>query len=315
MLAAIERTWRPFAEKKAAEYEARKTDWHSARAKSLRRKLSEHLESCGSGAVILRCARAYTAMPSKCGKDCLCERCASWRAKQLGKKAKLAVAVAYKQEVERWQREGKQRGKHPRVLLVTLTVRHSGSLDEDVGRLKQGWATWRAWLHKRLGRSVPFMVTTECTLGTRRDGHVHMHVVMVAPYFDWSDAHAAWKRATDGYGQNFDVSDTGATPRRAAEYVTKRNLAQASQRAAIYAAKRADIAGLSEEGEVFGRWLASIYGRRRVHTSQGWWVDRVSVCPCCGYPYEVVTFLRDASEVPSFVRRLSSVYGIPPPDE
>jgi len=184
----------------------------------------------------------------------------------------------------------------PKLVLLTLTIRHSGDVTLDRARIAEAWVRWRAWLWRRLG-APPFARVWEFTDGRDGKGHVHLHIATVWPWVDFSELHAAWSRATRGEGTHVDV---GTGPKRA-----KHSAPLSSKTVAAYLAKYATKGSVSENPALLCAWVRASTGRRKVTTSRRLCPPREAAgCWHCWYPAWRVAWVTHAGP-PTDAQRLA----------
>lgn len=200
------------AEHPAVKSEAeRRERWYQSRADALRRPYTLRAADCEVPGVApwveLMCEAEGTVrmVPARCGLGRWCASCVKRKRGAWFKRVARGLGDRHREELGRWNREGRQRGRRPDVTLVTLTVRHTGDLRADRARINRGWRRLRAWLHERDGRALPYVLAWELTEGADELGHVHAHVAAVWPWRDLRALDAEWRRATEGEGVNVDV--------------------------------------------------------------------------------------------------------------
>lgn len=163
-----------------------------------------------------------------------------------------------------WRARGSPKGGQPRAVLLTLTVAHSGDVGRDRADLGRGWKRFYDHLRAAVGGAFPFLLTWEVTEGADGLGHVHAHVVMLAPFFDWSEAASAWRRACP---RSTHVNMRSTNAKAAAIYVSK------------YVTKGVQVGEM--RGALAGHVLASTYGKRKVTTSRHFWRPVSGRGPSC----------------------------------
>jgi hypothetical protein len=152
-------------------------------------------------------------------------------------------------------------------VLVTLTVRHSGDIAADRKALADGWRRFYKAYNRRFG-AFPYVGTYELTAGTDGLGHIHIHIVALWPYRDWSLLSSLWRAGCPESSHiNFKA---GENLTRAAHYLSK------------YISKGVQTDDFSPE--LRARVLAGTYGTRWLMTSVRFWVPFEPVCPCCKQP-------------------------------
>lgn len=212
---------------------------------------------------------------------------------------------------------------------LTLTLPHSGDISRDVAAMPKGWRIFWKLLrqHLQLDRGLTkaqvaqlvYVRVIEITTGSKKDGHVHMHVYLITPYLHRALLQVLWARAIEACGYELNARSK-PTPLaevlaqqmeewRRAELqrllVTRRNgepLAEVPNpvldiRQCYSGVEEEIIKYLVKDAErdksgvlVFNEdFLARVYegteGARMVQTSRGFWVPmNVKHCACakCG---------------------------------
>lgn len=257
----------------AAERAGRDGRWHAARAAAMRRGWTRGVRSCGER-VVAGCGCGGRIAMERCGVPWACEACARRVYARTHARVRRAVGAIAAAAHARTRAAARGRGRVPpgqrwQARMVTLTVRHSGSVSADVRRLARAWARWRAWVRARAGAAPAYVRVVEVTPGADGAGHAHYHVVIAMPYVDFAAARAAWARAV---GQDDAQVDFGrASAASAAGYIAK------------YAAKGAMSRG-AWSPELAARIIDALYGRRKVVFSRRIGGVERETCACghCG---------------------------------
>lgn len=150
------------------------------------------------------------------------------------------------------------------MYLVTLTIGHSGDVGRDRAELWEGWRAWKKWLDGHVGEAYPYAAVWEVTPGTDAKGHVHCHVAMVLPFFDWEASRAAWAEACP---RSKNVDYQRSTAQRASKYLAK------------YMTKGVQVATMP--GALAGELLSAWYGKRKVSASTHFWRPLEERGPSC----------------------------------
>jgi hypothetical protein len=233
------------------------------RVAALQRPYASKLAKCGSVGRITKCGcrgrrdvRWHT-----CRQHLACESCRARRAKRMG--ARLSEALHAMAE------------RHPtnKLVLITLTLRHSGDIAADRARLAAGWRAFYKRLHALVGR-YEYVGVWEVTAGDDGLGHIHAHVVASWPWLDWSELADMWRRSCP---ESTRISFVAArrdrqptTPKSAANYLSK-YVAKGVQTADFSPELRADV-------------IAAAYNTRWLFSSRGVWIPFQPLCPDCGQP-------------------------------
>jgi hypothetical protein len=153
------------------------------------------------------------------------------------------------------------------VVLITITLRHSGDVAADRKALADGWRRFYLAYRRRFG-AFPYVGTHEVTPGDDGLGHPHAHIVALWPWRDWGKLNALWRACCPQSEQiNFRAS---RTVKYAARYVSK------------YVSKGVQEAAFTPE--LRARILAGTYGTRWVFSSVRFWAPFEPACRCCGEP-------------------------------
>ena len=272
-LRALDAAWRPLARHRAEALRAKGTRWHNRRANALGRSLQKRTAECGSTDVVVRCRCEDRRVPVLCGVRFICGRCRERHRKRMEARLVRSLGEQVRGAWDAWHKLGRPALGKPMVLLTTLTVRHSGDPRADMARLTLAWKRWRSWLHSRVGVCA-FVRVTEVTPGRDELGHVHQHVVLVAPFFDWKEANRAWVRATEGASNHLDFLKVSS--RHAAQYAAK------------YSSKGIGYVSLFTP-ELAASSMDALYARRMVTASQGFWIRRDCACKRCGEKRRLVS--------------------------
>ena len=268
-LGAIDAQLAPWRAARAAKLAARGAAlapmggrWHRARARGARRTVVERTEKCGTfDTAELHChgCGLVHRVVHRCRVAWACERCRKRYWRTWSHRLRNALATELAEAAYTWRRQGRPRKRAPKLVLLTLTIRHSGDVELDRTRIAEAWPRWRAWLWRRVG-APPFARVWEFTDGKDGKGHVHLHVATVWPWLDFSELHKAWSRATRGEGTHVDVG-TGKDKGKHRRPVS-------SKHAASYLAKYATKGSKSDDPELLCAWVRASTGRRRVTTSR-----------------------------------------------
>lgn len=225
--------------------------------------------ACGRRSRPVRCGCGVAALPVGCDQIALCEQCRrrAWRRWRRKLTRSLSAHVAAARGA--WSREGR-RGMMPGAYMITLTVKHSGSLELDHGTLREGWrALCRVASAERWWSA--YAMVYEVTEG--RDGmggHVHAHVVVVSRWLPYDRMHDVWRSTTGSSVIDMQAPRGSAKSGAAANYIAK------------YVTKGVQVTEVT--GQKAGELIVFARGKRRVSTSRGFWVRDTDRRPCgvCG---------------------------------
>lgn len=256
----------------AAMREARdhvRATYAARRVAALARPVAKTMERCSTAGVLVECK-----CPGKrpvwygCRQHWTCAVCRRQRTRRLRARLRKGIearwAEARAAELPGW------RTQH-RLVLITMSVRHTGDLAADKRSISDGWRRFYKSMHAEHGKHH-YSWVWEVTPGEDQLGHVHAHVAVIWPYIDWHDVRAKWDAACPESEHFSLVAST--TPRRASKYLSK------------YLSKGVDTADFTPE--MRARVVAAFYGARTVNTSAHFWLP-VSSCLCgnCKAPVQV----------------------------
>lgn len=217
----LARQYRRRAARAGARHNERQRQWYLVRARALERGFVERAADCCDvwiATLTMMCLGCGVVQerPVRCGLRAWCGTCASVYRMRARDRMQRGLQTALDAEMTRWRREGARAGCRPVITLVTLTVKHSGSLAADRHTITRGWQRLRAWLwHLDEGRALPFVLAWELTPGRDGLGHVHAHVAAIWPWRDLRAIDAEWQRVTHGAGVTVDVTQGRKGTRRA----------------------------------------------------------------------------------------------------
>lgn len=225
------------------------------RARRMENSYESRLEGCSRAGVVVKCGcpgrravRYYT-----CRQHLLCSACRKSRSRRMRARIWAGLDAAF------------QRERRLKVVLVTITVRHSGCVETDRKNLAAGWRRFYKAYWRRF-RGFAYVGTHEVTAGWDGFGHPHAHIVALWPWRDWGELRQMWLRACPQSEQiHFRAS---RTVKHAARYVSK------------YVSKGVQTDDFSPE--LRARVLAGTYGTRWVFSSVRFWAPFEPLCPCCG---------------------------------
>lgn len=246
-----------------------KARYATARAGALARPLRRKVERCGRHGKAVKCGCPGRREPALfgCRQWWFCPDCRKRRGKRLSRRLADSLGGHLDGMRRRWA--GYQH-KAPIIHLITLTVEHSGDLRRDHDEIALGWRGLYLHLKHELGRDIAYALVWEVTPGRDQLGHVHAHVAMVAPWFDYGDARGAWLRACPRSMQISFVPEAkgSRTPRMAAKYLGK-YLSKGVEHGRFDEVVRAQVA-------------AAFYNQRSVTTSHRFFLAWQPCCPQCG---------------------------------
>jgi hypothetical protein len=230
------------------------------------RRLGEEYErgGCESRGVAVKCGcpRWRGVRWYACRQHLVCARCRIARSKRLT--AKIATSI------------GRRFAESPRgtlIVMMTVSVAHSGDVAEDRRELALSWERFRKSFHERWG-AFAFVGTFEVTPGRDGLGHVHAHMLCLWPRGkpgsgtagDWRLERELWLQASPT-SRRVDFSASNS-PREAAGYVAK------------YVAK--GVSSAEFDTVLAAKVCAGMYGKRWLLSSRRFFVSYSPVCSCCG---------------------------------
>lgn len=155
------------------------------------------------------------------------------------------------------------------MYMVTLTVRHTGSLEADRATLHAGWRALARVAGAERWWSA-YALTYEITPGRDGLGHVHAHAAVVAQWLPYDRIHEVWRAATGSAVINVSAPSRSKKSSAAGAYLAK------------YVTKGVQLEEFT--GQKAGEVLVATYGVRRVTTSRRFWSrdDGPRLCGVCG---------------------------------
>jgi hypothetical protein len=283
----------------------------TARATSVLEDRSDRVASCCTTGMTLSCKCGPRRVAVGCGQRWLCDVCRARCYAMIRRAALRAWRARWSEQYRRWQRAGRPRGAAWRYYFLRLSVRHSGNVATDRELIVDAWTKCRNWINREIGRRhpyyrrrsrsgklvvgvrFPYQLTWEATAGADGLGHVHAHVIVLWPWFDWSGLDEQWREATDGESNHVRIESVRAgsvdgkhTRRRGTE---RDRAADAVLAAADYVAKYASKGVTLEtfDGDLAGATLAAFYCKRVVSTSYGFHVAEECRCRECGCTFDI----------------------------
>jgi len=297
--AQVDAGFRPYAKLIARRYwrrfERTGSNWHKVRAKTMRLKLGARRDDCQAGNAFLtrtcECGTQAAALP--CGLWKICDRCSGQRRAKLRRRYQATLA--------QWSGRGNWR-----VYLWTFSVRHSGDVDRDLYNLAGIRETMlRYWFRplakQSQGRKPQHFSVIEWTKGKDGLPHVHCHVPIWCPRFNYSDAQAVFaercQQQFDTTQQNFAMgtpaaSDRGSGARAYREQTDKIGSYVAKHTLSRYVSK---IASDSPDDDMLGQLIGQTHNRKLVQSGRKQLLPDGAVpppCPCCAKPVDWVALSR-----------------------
>jgi hypothetical protein len=287
--------------------------YSSARADALSQTRMARASTCGARHMTLRCRCGPMETATDCGQPWLCDRCRRRYYGRTRRRTVAAVSAHVAEAAATWAAGPRIPGTEPRLVMVTLSVRHSGQAGRDRERIVRGWKRLRTWIHSRIGR-FPFVMLWEVTDGAlarlsvgpdeedwhppmaateaASGPHVHCHILALWPYFDWAPMAAHWKECIGDPGARAPFVTTGVhgpdgkRVRGPDGKPVRLDAKVVAKYAAKYATKGVQLGVTSPEtaAEVVSAW----YGKRRITVSLGFWRKREPCCERCKATWRVV---------------------------
>jgi len=246
------------------------------RHRSLTRPIGPRVAACGSVAKRARCGCGTRWVAMTCRQHLLCGPCLAARSRRLGRRIQEGLLAAQAQYRAALCTRGAQRW---RVVLLTLTVRHTGDIEADRAALMAGWRGLYKAMHRRAWGRFPYVGVIEVTPGRDGLGHVHAHVAAVWPWRDWSMVAKLWRQSCP-QSTRINIQQARSTS-GAAKYLGK-YLSKGTQDANFTPELRASV-------------VAGLYNTRQVFTSVRFWVAWVPCCQKCQAPVRLlVVIVKDA---------------------
>lgn len=270
LLADVEHHWAVRARTLASvPGEGNRARYAANRAAAIRRPLQRKLDRCGRHGSRVKCGCPGRREPAwyGCRSWWFCGDCRARRGRRMARRLTDSLTGRLVEHRARWRGDPR---KAPIIHLVTLTVQHSGDLVRDREDLALGWRGLYLDLKADLGDAMAYALVWEVTPGRDGLGHVHAHVALIAPWFDYGDARRAWLRACPRSQRISFVPDAkrARTPRMAAQYLAK-YLSKGVEHRSFDEFLRAQVA-------------AAFYNQRSVTTSHRFLVAWTPCCPQCG---------------------------------
>jgi hypothetical protein len=240
-----------------------------------------------------------------CGQRWLCEDCRARYYQAIRRVSLRSWRTRWRERHEQWRVAGRQRGSAWRYYFVRLSVAHSGDVGADRERILRGWTEAREWIWRAIGRehpyyldvnastgkrkqgaSFPFQLTWEATAGEDGLGHVHAHVIVLWPWFDWEGLHRVWVQATGHHSNHVRIESVRAGASKRTEHARAADdVLAVADYVAKYASKGVSLDTF--DGALAGRTLAAFYCKRVVSASRGFLFYEACRCRECGCAFDL----------------------------
>jgi len=236
-------------------------DYALRRAAALGRPYRSRLAGCGTKGIRVKCGcKGWRGMrPYTCRQHLMCDLCRKSRARRLGMRIRSGLEAAL---------TGRDRGDM--LVLLTLTIEHSGDIEKDRADLAAGWRKFYLACRRRWG-TCPYVGVWEVTPGDDGQGHVHAHVAVVWPWRDWSLCSRLWRESCPRSTRISFVArrrdGRESTPKSVANYLGK------------YLSKGMEAQDFTPE--LRARVVCGLYNTRFVFTSRRFWQAFEPRCCAC----------------------------------
>lgn len=252
-----------------------------------------HQPSTPDGNVGERSVLAPARAKFCCRQHLVCERCLKKRARKLRARMAAGLDKALTDARELWRVNGCPTGGRPQIVLLTLTIAHSGDVARDREELAQGWREFYRRLHRR-GWNGPYCGAWEATSGRDKLGHVHLHVAIVWPFIPWGVVRELWL-ASCPRSKSIDIASGGKSKGKIQARRDGRptNAWSAAKYIGKYISKGIALASMGDE--LAADIVAATYNKRTVLTSRKFWVPwHEACCARCGVqPFAERVFYMD----------------------
>lgn len=255
---------------------SRSAEWAEHRAQAMALPRADLVATCGTRFRTVACRCGRREIPVGCDQTLLCRRCSAKHWKRWRKRVTRSLDGHVRAARGAWASGGRP-GKLPGVYLITLTVKHSGSIASDREHLARSWrrltkvATAEGWWGA-------YVMVYEVTPGKDGQGHVHIHLAAVSSWVPYDRLHAEWRRIAGAVVLDVSPPKSGSTRvSRAADYISK------------YVTKGVEPQVFT--GQKAGELLVAMRGKRKVTTSLDFWRpdrDRETRCRTCHCKHRAV---------------------------
>jgi hypothetical protein len=306
------RDWCPEAAPRLRVVLSRACEWAQHRAQAMRMRRADVVDACGKRWRSVECGCGTRDTRVMCEQPQLCDECRRKHAMVWRKRIVAGLQSGLSKERSRYWRTPRyrRRGMIPGIYLITLTGPHSGDLASDrdamgkAVRVLLKHAQWRGWWRT-------YALTWEATNGTDGLGHLHCHLAVISGWVPYTTSQVesndaeAWcpaRRKVDAKGRvRYERKTAMAKKRRGLFEVWRAALPgalvldvrppgnekdpafSAGNYLAKYVTKGVEPSEFS--GTKAGELLVAFAGRRKVSTSEGFWIPPITACECCGEDY------------------------------
>ena len=181
--------WEARARTYRRTHDHRRARYAERRAAALARPVVATMARCSTAGVLVACAcPGQRPVWYGCRQHWTCAVCRRQRTRRLRARLRKGIEARWSEarasELPGW------RTQH-RLVLMTISARHTGDLDADRRTISDGWRRFYKSMHEKYGRHH-YSWVWEVTPGEDGLGHVHAHVAVIWPFIDWSDVRARW---------------------------------------------------------------------------------------------------------------------------
>ena len=284
----------------------RSAEWAAHRAQAMRMRRADVADACGKRFRSVECGCGSRDALVRCEQPQLCGTCRrihamSWRKRIVaGMERGLRDARSLYWRTPRYRR----RGMVPGIYLITLTGPHSGEFSTD--RDAMGKAVRKLLKHAHAeGWWSTYALTWEATNGDDGLGHLHVHIAVISSWVPYTGGQVesndplAWApHRCDSPGDRcrhrsrrqrglFEVWRSALPGALVLDVKPPGQSSDAAFSAGSYLAKYVTKGVEASEftGQKAGELLVAFRSRRKVSTSEGFWIPPITECECCGEEY------------------------------
>lgn len=291
--------------------------WHKQRAQG-QRDYFKKLRRCGTeffGLGCLDCGHREN-IGNKCDKYLLCPVCRSHRIKKYRARA-INVFGNFERYAQKTGRlRGKRRGGRYTKKLLTLTVPHVGDTAQRIKLLQVAWVWFLRKLNEHFAalgcKDVIWLRAFEWTPGHDGKGHPHYHLILFSPFLPRLELGLWWHAALRRAG--CPASEVACALIPDIQKVRKEHdVCEAIK----YLTKDIDLNTALADVSVFLAVFESLYGKRLIQTSKGffkYWESRfIYQCKACESPCVRIVDFGLPKALPCVCMKCFPVRGPPPP--